>query len=105
MPLPMPMPCEAVISANKTCHSDRRKRHAGCCNSAQATTPLQPLAQEESTMLPTRNNTWVSQFERLYALQRELDHAFGETETMQSGSFVPPMDVVETADEVLCHLA
>jgi HSP20 family protein len=55
-------------------------------------------------MLPTRNNTWVSPFERLYALQRELDRAFGETETMQSGSFVPPMDVVETADAVLCHL-
>src|SRR5688572_22841266 len=55
-------------------------------------------------MLPTRNNTWVSPFERLYALQRELDRAFGETETMQSGSFIPPMDVVETADEVLCHL-
>lgn len=55
-------------------------------------------------MLPTRNHTWVSPFERLYAFQRELDRAFGETESMQSGSFVPPMDVVETADAVLCHL-
>lgn len=56
-------------------------------------------------MLPTRNsNAWVSPFERLYALQRELDRAFGETETMQSGSFIPPMDVVETTDEILCHL-
>ena len=56
-------------------------------------------------MLPTRNgNTWVSPFERLYALQRELDRAYGETETMQSGSFVPPMDVVETNDAILCHL-
>jgi HSP20 family protein len=54
-------------------------------------------------MLPTRN-AWVSPFERLYALQRELDRAFGDTESIQSGSFVPPMDVVETADEVLCHL-
>ena len=55
-------------------------------------------------MLPTRNNTWVSPFERLYALQRELDRAFGETETMQSGSYVPPMDVIETTDAILCHL-
>lgn len=54
-------------------------------------------------MLPTRNNAWVSPFERLYALQRELDRAFGETETV-SGGYVPPMDVVETGDEVLCHL-
>ena len=40
----------------------------------------------------TRNS--VTPFERLYALQRELDR----------GSFVPPMDVVETNDEVLVHL-
>jgi HSP20 family protein len=50
----------------------------------------------------TRNS--VTPFERLYALQRELDRAFNGTETMESGSFVPPMDVVETNDEVLVHL-
>lgn len=55
-------------------------------------------------MLPTRNNSWVSPFERLYALQRELDRAFGETSTMESGAFVPPMDVTETTDSVICHL-
>lgn len=50
----------------------------------------------------TRNS--VTPFERLYALQRELDRAFNGTETMESGAFVPPMDVVETNDEVLVHL-
>ena len=55
-------------------------------------------------MLPTRNNAWVSPLERLYALQRELDRAFTGTETMESGTFIPPMDVVETGDEILCHL-
>lgn len=48
--------------------------------------------------------TWVMPFERLYALQRELDRGFGNTESMESGSFIPPMDVVETGDEILCHL-
>jgi HSP20 family protein len=43
-------------------------------------------------------------FERLYALQRELDRSFNGTETMESGAFVPPMDVAETNDEVVCHL-
>ena len=50
----------------------------------------------------TRAN-WVAPLERLYALQRELDHTF-QGETNGSSSWVPPMDVVETADEVLCHL-
>jgi HSP20 family protein len=54
-------------------------------------------------MNATRNN-WLTPFERLYALQREMDRTFGQTETMESGSFVPPMDVVETNDEVLCYL-
>ena len=54
-------------------------------------------------MIVNRNN-WLTPFERLYALQREMDRTYGQTETMESGSFVPPMDVVETTDEVLCHL-
>lgn len=54
-------------------------------------------------MMTTRN-TWVMPFERLYALQRELDRSFNGTETMESGAFVPPMDVAETNDEVICHL-
>ena len=56
-------------------------------------------------MLPTPwTRTWTSPFDRLLALQRDLDRAFNDTETMESGSFIPPMDVVETADEILCHL-
>jgi HSP20 family protein len=54
-------------------------------------------------MIPTRN-AWVSPLERLYALQRDFDRVFeGETNN-GSQSWVPPMDVVETGDEVLCHL-
>jgi HSP20 family protein len=55
-------------------------------------------------MIPTRSN-WVSPFERLYALQREIDRTFNETNgAVDSGTFLPPMDVVETNDEILCHL-
>ena len=54
-------------------------------------------------MIATRG-TWMLPFERLYALQRELDRGFNNTESMESGAFIPPMDVVETNDEVLCHL-
>ena len=50
------------------------------------------------------NRNTIAPFERLYALQRELDRAFSGTETMESGAFIPPMDVVETNDEVLVHL-
>ena len=50
----------------------------------------------------TRTN-WVSPLERLYALQREFDRTF-ETDTNGTSGWVPPMDVVETADEVLCHI-
>ena len=50
----------------------------------------------------TRSN-WVSPLERLYALQRELDRTI-PGDTNGSTAWVPPMDVVETADEVLCHL-
>ena len=53
-------------------------------------------------MLASRN--WVSPFERLYALQREIDRAFDGSAALESGAFVPPMDVVEANDEVLCHL-
>ena len=53
-------------------------------------------------MIPTRS--WVTPFERLYALQRELDRSFGSAESMESGAFVPPMDVAETNDEIICHL-
>jgi len=54
-------------------------------------------------MLPTRGNS-VSPLERLYALQRELDRTFGDVPNSDNGAFVPPMDVVETNDEILCHL-
>ena len=54
---------------------------------------------------PYTRNAWVSPFERLYALQRELDRTFEGSEAQNGGSaWVPPMDVVETTDEVLCHL-
>ena len=57
-------------------------------------------------MLPTpwTRTNWASPLDRLWALQRELDRAYGDTETIESGSFIPPMDIVETNDEVLCHL-
>ncbi len=59
-------------------------------------------------MLTTRN-LWTSPLERMYALQREIDRAFGNGFTLDSGfngdrGWVPPMDVVETDSEVLCHL-
>lgn len=55
-------------------------------------------------MMPTRTN-WVSPLERLFALQRELDRTFENDLSANGGStFVPPMDIVETGDEVLCHI-
>lgn len=54
-------------------------------------------------MLPTRN-LWVSPLERLYALQRELDRAFEGEANGGASTWIPPMDIVETTDEVLCHL-
>jgi HSP20 family protein len=52
-------------------------------------------------MIPTRN-IWVSPLERLYALQREFDRAVeGDS---NNSTWMPPMDVVETGDEVLCHV-
>ncbi|HEY0671083.1 MAG TPA: Hsp20/alpha crystallin family protein [Longimicrobiales bacterium] len=53
-------------------------------------------------MIPTRT-AWISPLERLYALQREFDRAF-ETDTNGQNTWVPPMDVVESSDEVLCHI-
>jgi HSP20 family protein len=54
-------------------------------------------------MMPTRN-LWISPLERLYALQREFDRAFEGEANGGSATWVPAMDVVETTDEVLCHL-
>lgn len=54
-------------------------------------------------MMPTRN-LWISPIERLYAIQRELDRAFENETNGTTTGWVPPMDVVETADEVLCYL-
>jgi HSP20 family protein len=53
-------------------------------------------------MVPTRT-LWVSPLERLYAVQREFDRAL-TGESNGSDSWVPAMDVVETADDVRCHL-
>lgn len=54
-------------------------------------------------MMPTRN-LWLTPIERLYAIQRELDRAFETEANGTTTSWVPPMDVVETTDEVLCHI-
>ena len=53
---------------------------------------------------PFTRNAWVSPLERLYALQREFDRTIEGDSTNGSATWVPPMDVVETTDEVLCHL-
>ena len=53
---------------------------------------------------PWTRNSWISPLDRLWALQREVDRALGDAETMESGTFVPPMDVVETNDEIQCRL-
>lgn len=54
-------------------------------------------------MMPTRN-LWISPLERLYALQREFDRAFETEGNGSAATWAPPMDVVETSDEVLCHI-
>jgi HSP20 family protein len=54
-------------------------------------------------MIPTRN-LWISPLERLYALQREFDRTFDTETNGNSTTWVPAMDVVETADEILCHI-
>lgn len=53
---------------------------------------------------PFTRNAWVSPLERLYALQREFDRTLEGDASNGSNTWIPPMDVVETADEVLCHL-
>jgi HSP20 family protein len=56
-------------------------------------------------LTPFTRTAWVSPLERMYALQREIERTFDGAIT-QNGStaWIPPMDVVETADEVLCHI-
>lgn len=56
-------------------------------------------------LTPFTRTAWVSPLERMYALQREIDRAIDSTPT-QNGTtaWIPPMDVVETSDEVLCHI-
>jgi HSP20 family protein len=53
--------------------------------------------------MPTRT-LWISPLERLYALQREIDRAFETEANGTATNWVPAMDVVETNDEVMCHL-
>jgi HSP20 family protein len=58
-------------------------------------------------MIPTpfTRTAWVSPLERLYSLHRELDRTFESAESQNGGGmWVPPMDVVETTDELLCHV-
>jgi HSP20 family protein len=53
-------------------------------------------------MIPTRT-LWLSPLERLYAVQREFDRVLDGQEN-GGATWMPAMDIVETADEVLCHL-
>lgn len=55
-------------------------------------------------LTPFTRTAWVSPLERMYALQREIERAFDGTTVQNGNAWIPPMDVVETADEVLCHL-
>ena len=58
-------------------------------------------------MIPTNvtRSAWVSPLERLYSLHRELDRTF-ESASSENGAatWAPAMDVVETADEIQCHV-
>lgn len=58
-------------------------------------------------MIPTNvtRSAWISPLERLYSLHRELDRTF-ESATSENGgaAWAPAMDVVETADEIQCHV-
>jgi HSP20 family protein len=54
-----------------------------------------------------RNRGAVTPFERLWDVRREMDRLFEGYETgAQNGDtlWVPPMDVVETGEEILCHV-
>lgn len=54
-----------------------------------------------------RNRGAVTPFERLWDVRREMDRLFEGYETGQENGntlWVPPMDVVETGEEILCHV-
>lgn len=59
-------------------------------------------------MLPgLRTRGAVTPFERLWDVRREMDRLFEGYETgNENGTslWVPPMDVVETGEEILCHV-
>ena len=58
-------------------------------------------------MLPTfRTRGGVTPFERLWDIRREMDRLFDNADaTVQNGgSWIPPMDVIEQGDEILCTL-
>jgi HSP20 family protein len=56
-------------------------------------------------LTPLTRTAWVSPLERMYALQREIERTFDNKPTRNgTAAWIPPMDVVETADEVLCHI-
>ena len=61
-------------------------------------------------MLPSVwNRGGVSPFERLWDIHREMDRLFepvetGERQQGTSPAWLPPMDVVETGDSLLCHI-
>ena len=55
----------------------------------------------------SRNRGAVTPFERLWDVRREMDRLFEGYETgPENGNtlWVPPMDVVETGEEILCHV-
>lgn len=55
-------------------------------------------------MIQTRNTTSISPFERLFALQRELDRSLGGTESTGAAMFNPAMDVIELEHEIQARL-
>jgi HSP20 family protein len=59
-------------------------------------------------MLPSLwNRTGLSPFERLYDFRREMDRLFegaAHDTNGTMGNWLPPMDVVETAEAILCRL-
>ena len=58
-------------------------------------------------MLPTlRSRGGVTPFERLWDIRREMDRLFDNVDTpAQDGTaWIPPMDVVERGEEILCTL-
>ena len=58
-------------------------------------------------MLPSLLSRGILPVERLYDIRREMDRLFEGTDTgVQNGAgqWLPPMDVVETKDEILCQI-